>query len=258
MCLLPHTGSDLVGQLKQRQEQQERRQEQQERRTEQQERRTEQQERRTEQQERELKRIRLDNEARRVSVTTAKSVEAQGQLILDQAQIDDAAATASLPPLAESPELDKAIHRLQTDHQQPLAAAKDEGPVQSFVSAAAASLLTLNPSLHRTSHDTHACGLSRPGGSGQIKPDLVICSGQHASAQQVDTVIECKPSFAGQGLASAAYQMVQRAQQLRSWQRWRSSFVFVAMSHSELVVWKLFFPDPQVSGVPASFLSISF
>lgn len=184
--------------------------------------------------------------ARASSVTSPASIEAQGQTFLDTARVDDSAATADLAPFSETDALAELTQQLCTDHQTSLSAARNEGPVQDFINKATPKLLNLSQQLHRSAHDTHASGLSSAGGSGQIKPDQCICVGLEPFPQQVDTVIEGKHSFTGQGLSQAAYRMVERARQLRNWQAWRTTFVFMAMSHNEAMIWKLHFLHPEV------------
>ena len=180
------------------------------------------------------------------SVTTAQSVEKQGEAYLQMSQTDEPAVVHSLCGWSWNEALSEVLAQLQQQHQQSLASAANEQPVQQFLAAAVPALLALAPNLERSAHDTHAAGVSTAGGSGQLKPDLCICHGHHALGPSIDTVIEAKPAFSPAGPYSACFQIVQRAQQLQSWQPWRAAFLLASLCHNQIILWRLLFAEGKV------------
>ena len=179
--------------------------------------------------------------SQRTSLTTATTIVAQGQIFLDRAAVDDDAVIASLASWSPTQPLLKLISQLKEQHQAPLRSATSEAPVQAFVNSAVSKLLAVGQDRNRSAHDTHKSGLSVAGAAVPVKPDQTICSGPDAIPSQVDTVLEGKAKFDGQGLAAAAYQVVQRAQQLRSWQPRRSKFVVCTILCNAVIIWQLLF-----------------
>ena len=196
------------------------------------------------------KRLRMDVDAlqasARTSVTSAQTTEAQGKAILDLAAIDDASVTADLPDWTCSQAVQDLVSQLHCQHQPSLNSATKEGPVQAFLNDAMPKLLALDPTLNRSAHDTHLSGLSTAGGSGHLSPDQCVCNGQEVHATQIDTIIEAKTEFNTKELNSAAFQVQQRGEQLRSWQPRRSKFVVATIARNQIILWKMLFVDKQV------------